>query len=270
MSFILNIMRVQNDISPSFKAGLNLKMRKEISNCDVHSISMEFANNGIRADFKGNKFVAWSVLKAYQIVKNLKLGLPNAIIVENFSRLCGEENNSFGFCNVLPTKLYKDSEDIIPEKTLLFNENVNWGIIDKISDENFEMGLSPNNFFLDIFLHEFIHSTHEDNLLNLFGKNRFFEKVIRFSDRSIQKNFSKKYGTLLGLSICSYAETSPFEAIACDLSNRIVNNLDKNTLNVNSEFLKTSPYKKRHIYTLNIGKGPLYKALNRFWNGKFD
>ena len=44
-----------------------------------------------------------------------------------------------------------------------------WDEIDIISDFEYEQKASPTDHFLYHFLHEFVHSAHEDNLLNTLG-----------------------------------------------------------------------------------------------------
>lgn len=267
MRFTLDIMQIQNDMSLNFKAGLTSKMRNEISSCNVKAVSTELLRNGIKTDFKDNKFIAWCVLKTYQIVKNFRFGFPNAIIVEDFNRLRNQSNDYMSFCNVAPTKLYKDNENITAEKSLFFNQNINWERIDNIADEHFDIGLSPNNFFLNVFLHEFAHSMHEQNLLDKMDGTTLIQKINKSSETVNQLEFHKNFDDILSV-ICPYAATNAFEAVACDLSNMIIKNLNKNTLEVNTKFINNSPYRIQKWWNLHLRENILSKTLRHFWNGK--
>lgn len=268
MWFTLDIMQIKNDVSLNFKAGLSSKMRNEISSCNVKAVSSELLKNGIQTDFKDNKLIAWCILKTYQIAKNLRFGFPNAIVVEDFNKLHNLNDDYLGFCNIAPTRLYKDNKNITSEKSLFFNQNINWEKIDEISDETFDMGLSPSNFFLNVFLHEFAHSMHEQNLLNKIGGVTLIQKINKSLEEMHQLEFHKNFADILSV-ICPYAATSSYEAVACDLSNRIIKNLNKNTLEVDTTFVNNSPYRVQKWWNIHLCENTLSKALRQFWNGKF-
>lgn len=277
-------MNIQNT-NLNFRAGLTSRMQSEIHAADVRKISQEFAKNGIQTDFKGNKVVALCSLMCYQIIKGLntnyglKLGLPNGIFVEDFSKLATECKDSSGMCNFAPTKLYVGKNRIVPGKTLFFNAfekfnykngNHKWDMIDETADIYFEEKTSPTDFFLDMFMHEFAHVIHEENAINKLGGKKFVEDTNNALIPFNLSTFQKKYKHLLG-SICNYALYSPFEAVACDLTKRTVAGIDKNSLKVQSNFIKKSPYENK-AFLLNLfdfeAKDEQFRLLHRFWNGK--
>lgn len=279
----------------SFGAGLTPQMAEAIRNTDICEISKKLANEGIENDFKDNKVVAWCCDKTVEIFKqlneryNLKLALPKGVFLEDFENLNIDNANSciYGFCNLLPTKLKKNSTLAIPEKTIFFNSfsaskeiikdeigcNSLWGNIDKISDNRFLDKNSSTDNFLDIFLHEFVHSSHEDKLLK---QNNVVKKLKSMGDENYLKDFQQKYGQTLS-QICEYASTSPMEATACDMSRRIADCLDPQTLSPTNNPFINSPYEKlsikQKIMYSNLSKKEdlsLEELLRNFWNCRFE
>ena len=111
----------------SFAAGWNSRISKEIKNCNIEQIVKTMAKNGIESDFKGNKTVAWCSLQAVNIFNHLnkryglKLDLPKAIFVEDFSKLNINKKNDYGICNWYPAYLKEGSDKVYPEKSVIFN-----------------------------------------------------------------------------------------------------------------------------------------------------
>lgn len=138
--------------------------------------------------------------------------------------------------------------------------NTNYGL---------KLGL-PNGIFLDMFMHEFAHVIHEENAINKLGGKKFVEDTNNALIPFNLSTFQKEYKHLLG-SICNYAQYSPFEAVACDLTKRTVAGIDKNSLKVQSNFIKKSPYENK-AFLLNLfdfeAKDEQFRLLHRFWNGK--
>ena len=279
-------MKIQNS-NINFKAGLTAAMQREIKACNVAKISSHFAQNGINTDFKNNKLIAWCSLKCLEIIEalnkkyNLKLGLPEGIIVEDFSKLKLREKGSLGFVNIASAKLYIEKEETTPGRTIFFNEfkkfnypkgNEFWDRIDKTSDDNFERHLSATDFFLEVFLHEFMHIAHESHLIKKLGADKFLNLADKVLEAPNIQRFQDKYEHLTD-KICSYASSNPMETVACDLSNRIIKNLDENTLIPKDNFIPKSPYETRaFLYNMFHKRNPdiLFNLLKNLWNGKFD
>ena len=280
-------MKVNNSTNINFRAGLTSQIKREIATTDVNKISRELFIKGINTDFKGNKVIAWSSLQCYRIIRalnnwyGLNLGLPNEIIVEDFNKLKARNKNATGFINMTPTKLYLNDDKVIPEKTIFFNEfkgfnysggNEYWNKIDEISDKNYETRFSTTDYFLEIFLHEFAHAAHEENLIQKLGGTNFVKQLQKTLNPHQLNIFRAKYENLLE-KICTYATESPYEAVACDISKRAIENIDKNMLLPKTDFITPSPYrqsiplKRLFIYEPET---KLSKTLRRFWNGKME
>lgn len=265
----------KNSKTLNFKAGLTLQMKKDIATCDPIKISYYLNRHSIQSDFKNDKTVAWCVLKCYELLKsfnkqfNLNLGFPNGIFVEDFNKLNIAKQGTLGFTNFAPTKLYLNNDSIIQEKTIFFDK-LNWGKIDEISDENFKFGITTTDFFLETFLHEFTHVIHEDNLLS----KKSGSKVIAFLQKMLNPQFIEtfciKYESILK-SMCNYASENPLETIACDLSKRIINSIDKNTFKSQNDFMHSSPYQNfsmiKKICMLYDKKQDESLLLNKIWIG---
>lgn len=277
-------MKIQNNNTIFFKAGMTKQLKAEISSCNPTQISKEFSKYNIPTDFKNNKIIAWCTYKCLECIKslntqyNLNLGMPNGIFVEDFAKLNISNTDADGFCNIAPTHLYKNSDNITPGKILFFNEhpsfnhkkgNAYWDKIDEISDMAYKVN-SATTFFLDIFLHEFSHVIHEDHLLNKlggFGLINFCQKYT--IDKNIEA-FKNKYQQLFYSNSCLYAGSHPMEAIACDLSKRICDSLNKDTLTPETNFIEKSPYRK-FSFTEKIleplTQSNYNKAIKRCWDG---
>lgn len=281
-------MKIQNSTySPSFSAGLTRSMQLEIAHCDPYKISRTLKKNDIISSFKGNKTVAWCCLKCVEIINlmnqgfDTNLSLPKAIFVEDFNKLAIKGKNASGACNIFPACMYENSNQLVPEKTIFFNEysddnyskgNYYWDNIDENADMFKELNLAPTNFFLDIFLHEFSHVIHDGHLIEKFGIENLMKKVVETLNNKNKLAFDKKYFWLICRNICQYGTNSPFEAIACDLTNRIIKNINKNTLIPKTNFIENSPYRKHSIkndLVISITEGEYNRAIRRFWNGKF-
>ena len=141
----------------SFGAGMTLDIYKAINRSNINAISDQFANKNISVDFKDNKIIAWCCQKVLETIEQfnerfgLKFSFPNAIIVDDFEKLNLERTTEkmFGFCNILPSNLYKYDKKVISQNTLFFNtfEQYNkkqiqtsrlilWENIDNISNNN--------------------------------------------------------------------------------------------------------------------------------------
>ncbi len=269
----------QNKHYLNFHGGLTKQMKAEIRSCDTKKISNELAKSNIASDFKGNKVIAWCCFQSYKLFKSLKLPLPNGIFVENFKNLDVAIPESLAFSNIFPCEIYKNKKIIVPEKTLFFQEkplsnefNDFWESIDEAMDIQYAEKHSPNNHFLNTFLHEFSHVAHEDNLINTLHPKKVQYHYGRCNNEDFINKFKANYYRILS-TICTYATESPNEAIACDLADRFIKNLDKNSLEMTQNFIPNSPYRKRNFKELLIGLNPDYNLddiLRRFWYGKFD
>lgn len=279
----------------AFGAGLTPKMMQEIQQVDVLEISKKLAKKGIPTDFNGNKVIAWCCDKTVEIFEQLnkkfgqKLALPKGIFVEDFGKLNVEKPDYISFSNFAPTKLKKDSEEIISPMSLFFNtfetfkkdvDNkhlwfYDWNNIDEISNFHYWAKNSSNNFFLDTFLHEFAHVAHEDRLLDKIGGQALIDKLNKCKDPICAEKFKNKYGKKLSW-ICDYAQSDPFESIACDIPKRIVDSLDKETLMptrnpfIDTPYENLSFWQRMKIPNYPDKDRPLKEILRNFWNGKFD
>ncbi len=282
----------------TFGAGLTPKMMHEIQQADILEISEKFSKKGVPVDFKENKVVAWCCYKVAEISGELKqhfginFPLPKGIFLEDFSKLNIDSPNIPGFCNLQPTELHVGSKEITPSRVIFFNNFAkakqdcspqyswlyDWNNINSIADINHVTGKSATNLFLDIFLHEFSHVFHEERLLDKLGGKVLAEKIeTTTEDMGKIAEYRRKYGLKVS-KICDYALTNPLDAVACDMSRVISNNLDKNTLMPVRNPFKDTPYEKLYFWSskrLRISEysdqdKPLTEILRNFWNGKFD
>lgn len=279
----------------TFGAGLTPKMLQEIHQTDALEISNRLAKQGIPTDFQGNKVIAWCCYKTIgifeQLNKNFRmhLALPEGIYVEDFEKLNVEKNSLAGFCNLVPSRLKKNSNDKIPDKTLFFNTfetiaqmtdpNIkwiyDWENINEIADLNYFIGHSSTDYFLSTFIQELSHNAHLDRASKKIGGDTLAEKIRLFSDEQRLMEYQQKYGRKLS-QISANALKNPFEAVGSDMSRVISDSLDKETLMPTRNPFLGTPYEKLSLWKrINIPnysdeERPLTEILRNFWNGKFD
>ncbi len=110
---------------------------------------------------------------------------------------------------------------------------------------------------------------HECNMIDKLGAVAAAEVLVKLLNSTAIDSYKKNYINLTS-KICDYAGHSPNETIACDISKRIVNHLDKNNLCPNSNFVKNSPYTTNKIgLQLSRFCNPLNKLLKSIWDGNF-
>ena len=267
-----------------FRAGLTSNMQRSIAECNASKISNELLKYNIISDFKENKVIAWCSMQCINLIKELNnrfklnFGLPNQILVEDFHKLKVKDVNALGFLNFAPTILYKDKEQITQANTIIFNEfeadnsnkkNHVWDKIDEIADRNFEDGISTTDYFLETFLHEFTHAIHASHMIKKINGIAFIktvEKMLKTNNILIENRDKIKE------ALCCYAITNPIESVACDISKRIICNLDKDTLLPIQNCIKNSPYTNSPFFLklLRTSKKEdiIFKFLNNAWNGK--
>jgi len=289
-----NSSKLQNS-QMNFGAGLTPKMMQEIQQADVLEISKKLAQKGIPTNFKGNKVIAWCCDKTVEILEQLnkktgqKFVLPRGIFVEDFEKLNIEDKNAIGFCNLAPTKLVKNSDEIIPSRVIYFDTLAqkradspserkwlyDWDNIDSISDYRYATRQAGTDSFLDMFLHESSHNIHLDKLLQRYDGKTVLEKILSAKDEKQIAEYQKKYGVTIS-QICNYALTNPLEAVACDMAKVIANSLEKTTLIptknpfIGTPYEKLSFWQRVNIQDYSDEKRPLNEILRHFWNGKFE
>ena len=269
-------IQLTNSNTFCFKSGLTKQMRAEMQSCSPKKIENYFAEQGIYADFKNNKVASWCSLQCIKLIQelnkkyNLNLGYPKGVIVENFDRIRTCDKRAFGLTNFAPAYLYKDKDIIIPERTILFDTNNKaWQNIDKMEEEAFTEGISPTNFFLDSILHEFMHVLHEANMLKVIGGHQTLNALTKIQDINLIQRFQQKYSKRIKKYICEYASSNQLEAVACDLTKRIINSLDKENLILKKNPFRSSPYEKK-VFLTQKQEPKINEVLKQIWRGNLD
>ena len=278
----------------SFEAGLTPQMIQEIQRANVSEISIKLAKKGIPTDFKGNKIIAWCCDKTVEIFEQIdknfgaNLTLPKGIYVEDFANLNVDSQTLRGFCNLLPTEeLRKNSNERILDRIVFFNTfdtfrsqqlqknqwRWDWRYINSNADIDYSGKHSSTDHFLEVFLHELSHASHESRLLKKLKAEKT-DKIIKELNKEEQlQKYRKLYGSRVN-QICNYAANTPLDAIACDMSRTIANSLDKDTLLPKTNPFLNTPYEKlsfwQRVPKYSNTDRPLNEILRNFWNGKFD
>lgn len=276
-----------NNISPNFNAGLTSSMKSEISRCDIKKVSHYLARNGVYTDFKDNKTAAWCSFVALSIIKSLNshfhagFCFPRGIIVDDFNKMVDTvDKTAIGFTNFFPSKIYPKSDKIIHDRVVFLNNfegrnsengNLFWDCIDEVADMAYAKNLAATNHFLEPFLHELFHVVHENNMLKSMSGTELLEKICRIKNPEAIKAFQKKYQNIFK-SLCGYAALDPLETVACDLSKRCIDSVNKDSFMPEKDFIKNSPYGEMNFIKQIFKTPKAYKqdkALRQFWNGEF-
>ena len=94
---------------------------------------------------------------------------------------------------------------------------------------------------------------------------KFIKTIIEALKEENIENLQKKFINFQ--NICLYALTSPIEFVACDLAKRTIENINKNTLTVEKNFIPKSPFAKNSISSLFLKKDEVFRQTKNFWNG---
>ena len=113
-----------------------------------------------------------------------------------------------------------------------------------------------------------MHVVHENNLLFKLGGTKLLNNLNLIKNPYFLLEFSKKYGKLFS-KICHYASSNPLETVACDLSKRSIQNIDKETMLPKKNLFVSTPYTKKTFLTKKREtKNDM--LLRNFWNGNFE
>lgn len=264
----------------NFGAGWSAQIEKEIEKCNIAQIIDTFEKQGITTDFKDNKVVAWCSLKTLEIFNELnekyklKLDLPKAIYVEDFAKLKEQDPQEYGICNWYPAYLKKDSDQVYSERTVLFNSfesspnrwEHNWKNIDLITEDLHKSKILSTPHFLNIFVHEFGHSTHNGFLLNKIPAKDFLAKLRCISSLESANDFKNTDGKYFS-NISEKAKQYPLETISDDIAMKITNSLPKDSFKISYNPFKTSSYPKQSLFEMILSLKRKNKILSEIWNG---
>lgn len=261
----------------SYAGGLTKPMIADIRTTDISKVQNYFSKNNINTEFENNRFLAWATVRVFEILKSfqekfgLKFGFPTNILVKDVTTInLPNLENTYGFCNLVPSKLHKGLDEITPAKSIIFNKNFPWHNIDQISDFDFYTAKnSSTDFFLESVFHEFGHIIHEDHLLQEFNINTVLKKLISLTKPKNIEHYQDTYGSLVEKEVCGYAKNEPLDLIACDISKRFIDNINQNLLLTSGNPFKNSPYER--FYTLkNLfkDKTPIDTLIRQIYQGK--
>jgi hypothetical protein len=265
----------------SFGAGWSAQIEKEIEKSNVPHITDTFKKQGIDADFKDNKVVAWCSLKTLEIFNELNkkyklnLGLPKAVYVEDFTKLKEQNPLEYGICNWYPAYLKDGSEKVYPERTVVFNsfeavlknssvaKEYNWNNIDPITEDLYKKGRGSSSHFLSVFLHEFCHSSHNGNFIKKYTPENMLEKLYQMTNIVYLNKFQEKFTEDL-FSISIKATENPLEAMADDMTQKITSVLDYSKLSLKKNPFKNSFYDSKDFSQLSTKES----LMNFIWEGE--
>ncbi len=272
---IINFSTNNTSNQVSFNGGLTKKMLSEINSIDTNKIESYLGTNAVNAEFKNNQFVAWSVLKVFEFFRKLhsqykiNIALPRNILTEDLCALkIKNPHGTYGFTNFLPCRINKNSQNVTPAMSVIFNRDFPWHKIDEISDLEYRERNTSTDFFLEAFFHEFSHIAHEGHLLKRYGAMQTLQRLISLTDDKAVGAYKNIFGDSFAKSICYRANVNPIELIACDMSKRFIENMDKNSIQAVRNPYKNSPYQSFFQFRNLLKNNEQDVIINRFFNGK--
>ncbi len=241
---------IQKRYNFNFHGGLKKAIISEIQATDCNKIQKNLNKlYGIKSDFSNNKIIAWSMQKTIDLMQELNkkyrtpLICPLNVIVDNLENYFVDNSSQiYGFTNFLPCKLKKNSREITPALSIIFNKDFPWDKLDEISDYDYFYNNTVTNHFLESFFHEISHVIHGGHLLKKYSENLFYSKLSKLNNKTTNMQLKKKFENIISEKLCKYASLNSFDLIACDLSGRFINSLDLNKLEFNKNPYKNSPY----------------------------
>ena len=261
----------------NFQGGLSKSILSDINSTDCIKIQNSLLKQQyINANFSNNKVIAWSVKKVVDLLEELRkkykipIFYPANIVVDDLKTYENIDNGViYGFTNFFPCRFKKNSKEIVPGMSIIFNKNFPWKKIDEISDYDYSMKNTMTNHFLESFFHEFSHIMHEGNLLQKYPIEKVVSKLQECTDNTVINNFKKVNSDLIINKLCKYATENPLDLLACDLSGRFINNLDSSLTMFEKNPFKNSPYNNTFNFVkLFKQKSALDLLINKIYNGK--
>lgn len=223
-------------------------------NLNPDKIARDMANRfNIGTDFGNNQIVAaFSALTA-NIFHKLGFALPSNVILKDLSGT--RYSNALGICctNASDYDLLHKFGTNFPLKTVIINSCQNWFSIQDYMMYAKRINHTSTGHFLDVFIHEFMHSAHLSNLQKRYGKNG--SSVMR----EFQKDFTNKDTiAMIKKETSDYGSTKPCEMIAEEMTELVVDSLNPKTLLPNEM-----------IFRINKLKEPFQmdKLIDACWNG---
>ena len=134
-----------NDKNLKFKAGMTKAIKSEILMTDCNKVQKLLQKEqGINADFAGNKVIAWSVYNVTKLLSELKglckpkTFLPLNIMTRNVDEFYEDDDNFIcGFTNYLPYKNEENPKESLPAMSIVFNKDFDW-------EKQFELALDKS------------------------------------------------------------------------------------------------------------------------------
>lgn len=182
-------MKIKNNPQRvSFKAGLTPTIKKLAAQYSAAGIERLFKKQGVNADFKNNRAIAYCCGIVNDIFETLtnKYKLPFGVkppcltVYHDWDLINYNNTGCLGFC--LP-----DSEKIISGKGVyetrsIFYNNEKMKTLaemDALAESQHRSGCNSTNHFLHTIIHEWVHNIHNDLLYRVFGYDGTCPKTLQ-------------------------------------------------------------------------------------------
>lgn len=210
----------------------------------------------IGTDFGNNPLIAACSALTANIFHKLGYALPSNVYLKDLSKTW--YSNTLGICctSTYDYDILNKFGKNFPLRSVVFNADHNWDSIQDYMINAKRINHSSTGHFLDVFIHEFMHSAHLANLQNRYG-NKGKTIMSKF-----QRNFENK-DTIIMIQkeTSNYGATKPCEMIAEEMTELIVDSLNPKTL-----------MPDEMIFRMNRFKEPfkMDKLIDACWNGNVE
>lgn len=221
------------------------KIARELA--DKFNIGSDFGNNPL--------FAAFSALTV-NIFRKLNFPLPSNVLLKDLSGTW--YSKCLGICCTSPfdADIYRKFGGSFPLKSVIMNATQDWSSIQDYMLEAKRRNHTSTGHFLDVFIHEFMHSAHLTNLEKRYGAKEGGKFMRKF-----QKDFTNKDTiAMIKNETSNYGATKPCEMIAEEMTELVVDSLNPRTL-----------LPDEMIFRMNRLKEPfeMDKLIDACWNGDF-
>lgn len=266
-------MIARNNIQrTSFKAGLNSTIKAQAVRYSAANIERLFQNQGINADFKNNRAIAYCCGIVNDIFESLtnKYKLPFGAkppcltVYHDWDLINYSDTGCLGFCLPDSAKIIVD-KGVYEARSIFYNNEKMKTLaeMDALAESQHRSGFNSTNHFLHTIIHEWVHNIHDDLLYRVFGYDGTCPKTlqryntfngayydpnpyvsgIEHLKRMQSSKYTPQQREIIKKEISEYAAGrrvrsgsiqggNPFELIAETITKEVVDVLDPDTLTV--------------------------------------
>ena len=182
-------MKIKNNPQRvSFKAGLTPTIKAQAARYSAANIEHLFQKQGVNADFKNNRAIAYccgivnDIFETLTAKYKLPFGAkpPSLTVYHDWELVNYNDTGCIGFC--LPDSAKIISGKGVYETRSVFYNNEKMKTLtemDALAEAQYNSGFNSTNHFLHTIIHEWVHNIHNDLLYRVFGYDGTCSKALQ-------------------------------------------------------------------------------------------